>query len=461
MKHFLSGKVASVCLLLLLSGCGTYKRNINPELANLQTRTFKHTGQKIDDWYTEDVVAQAQSIQEWNMEMAIRHALILSPALRASFEELGISKADLVQAGFIQNPGLALLFQFPPSCNPEIGNPYLDIRATMNISDFWQIPIKKKIARDDLEVQTSATLQLIIDITAETKLAYYNALYAQDQLAATSKVLQQLEQLKATTQQNDHQDYITDYDQFNTASTIGRWQIKKIEQEKLMYTTFLDLRNIIGIEVSGDQLPLVPTWDILMQKLPDTKTLCDYAQQHSPIFQISRFKIERARHHQELERAKIFDDVNFGIEWTRDNSNTMYIGPTISMDLPVFDQGQVKIERAKREEQKMKYVLENDLAAVCGDILRLHKIIETIQHKIHIFNTVIIPAAAQALSYTEHHGDVAQANFSFFLSNHAALLYEEYTRNEEHLALARALSDLEKKLGGSIPYSIATISSDK
>lgn len=441
--------------LLLLPGCGPgYRHTITPNIERVRDKAHRHTGYDFDGWELQELITEKEAQEGLTIDATIRNAVLAEPVLYANFEEIGVAKADLVQAGFFKNPSVDLLFQGPRSCNPANSAAYVDLTASMNISDFWQIPLKKKVARAELEIKTVATLNNIIETTADARLSYYTYLYELQQLTVVERILNAIKEMRSSAEQRYETGYISNYDLFVADAAIAEWEIKKRDREMSLYNATIDLRNTVGLELNGVLVPLKQGWEALLQPLPDPNPLFTYAERSNPELQIARLKIAQANAEIELVRSKVIDNVTFGMELTRDTAREFYIGPIISMDLPVFDQQQAQLERAHRLEKKAHRQLADKLADYSGDIFQLHRTMSTLQKNIETYQHHVIPATRKSLDYAQQHPGHIQINFSFFLSNQINLLNQEYLLHEQYLALARAMNQLEKRVGGAIPYDL-------
>ncbi|SAL02723.1 outer membrane efflux protein [Caballeronia arationis] len=111
MRHFFScGRVvAAATALAVLAGCTTFSKDGG--FNTLSTTASERPGRdavlvKTD----EDREAVAKRTQELlskplGMDDAVQIALLNNPGSQASYGELGISEADLAQAGRLPNPG--------------------------------------------------------------------------------------------------------------------------------------------------------------------------------------------------------------------------------------------------------------------------------------------------------------------------------------------------------------------
>ena len=63
--------------------------------------------------------------------------------LQATFEDLGIAQADLVQAGLLKNPVFDLSVRIP---DRRPSKTYLDFSVAESFLDIFLIPVRKKLA---------------------------------------------------------------------------------------------------------------------------------------------------------------------------------------------------------------------------------------------------------------------------------------------------------------------------
>src|SRR2546421_12396845 len=109
--------IASSLIALLLAGCQSAP--MNAEFVSVQSLVRTRTGQQIR-WnldHAEDRAVEATIDQmlstELSIDQAVQIALLNSPSLQAEYARLGISEADLVQAGLLKNPVFDASIRFP------------------------------------------------------------------------------------------------------------------------------------------------------------------------------------------------------------------------------------------------------------------------------------------------------------------------------------------------------------
>ena len=131
--------IALLALTLVVSGCAS----INPQQGfnDVSIEVEQRLGSRVH-WYTgseEDAQVQ-QSIQNLleqplTVDSAVQIALLNNQSLQAEYANLGISQADLVQAGLLKNPALEITRVKPrKSDEPDDA---LDIDLRFEFLDNW------------------------------------------------------------------------------------------------------------------------------------------------------------------------------------------------------------------------------------------------------------------------------------------------------------------------------------
>jgi outer membrane protein, heavy metal efflux system len=139
----------SVLLALALgAGCAS----VSPERGHDQVSSVisERTGHKTrwekgppDDAQIAEWVRKVTA-QGLTRDRAVEIALVNNPSLQATYEQLGVSQADMVQAGLLRNPafGLDLGFRVNNGQTNEVR-----VSLVQDFLDLLVLPLRKQIAR--------------------------------------------------------------------------------------------------------------------------------------------------------------------------------------------------------------------------------------------------------------------------------------------------------------------------
>ena len=181
---------------LVLTGCSTFSKDGGFDAVSVMTTD--RTGQPIqfskpgaDTTVVESNVAQLLS-KPLTADSAVQVALLNNKGLQASFAQLGIAEADLVQAGWMSNPS----FSFGRMSG---GHDVAIERAIMfDIVGLLTLPVRSKIESRRFELAKLQAASDAVRLAADTRKAYFNAVAAQqtalysDQVRASAEASAEL-----------------------------------------------------------------------------------------------------------------------------------------------------------------------------------------------------------------------------------------------------------------------------
>src|SRR3954452_5996654 len=138
--------------LAALTGCAA--RPNDAGFADVQ-RTLAERGVQRVEWNTDtDADAQAGravrgllSRDELTADDAVQVALLNNRRLQATYEDLGVAQADLVQAGLLRNPVFSADFKFAEGG----GGTKVEMTIAQEFLDVLQVPLRKRVATNQFE----------------------------------------------------------------------------------------------------------------------------------------------------------------------------------------------------------------------------------------------------------------------------------------------------------------------
>jgi outer membrane protein TolC len=159
---------------LTLAGCATFSKDGG--FGTVSTLTKERTGQAVQKTAGADAAVPSQVkqllSQPLTADAAVHIALLNNKGLQSSFADLGIAEADLVQAGRLRNPGF--------SFGRLRGGDALEIdRSVMfDLAGLLAIPWRSGIEQRRFEQAKLAAAAQAVQLAADTRRAYFNAIAA-------------------------------------------------------------------------------------------------------------------------------------------------------------------------------------------------------------------------------------------------------------------------------------------
>jgi len=394
-----------------------------------------------------ELLADGLSRQE-----AVRIALLNNRQLQSAFEEIGISKSDLVQAGLFSNPSLGAVFRFLISSGSGTN---IEAEGFFPISDFWQIPFRKRAAAAQLDATITRVGQMVTETVAEVKRSYDRVYYLKEAKRETEKILERFKEIGDQVAIRRDFGFMRDLEIYLAQAMVAETEMElaRFEGDLAMARSHLNRilslgRGQIDYEIRGEEAeePL---------QLPPLEETIEYALNHRLDIQRSRSKVHQAEKELELEKTRILRHVALGVSYEKDpeagGSDAEVLGPGIDIQLPIFDQNQAQIAKAQyriRQARKNLQALEGQVREeIASDFARIH-LYET---RVYRFREKIIPLREKALEYSEKWVKAMQLNRLYLLEAQKGILQSRREYLQALMERQRALVNLELHMGGRLP----------
>ena len=339
-------RLAPPLLAIVLSGCASFSDDGGFDAVNqtAQQRLNKHTAW-IRSEQDADGVAQrvhAMLTQPLSVDDVVQIALLNNRELQASYSELGIAEADLVQAGRLPNPG----FSFGRTHTGD--DIKVDRSLTLSVMSLLTMPTASRIEARRFEQTRLKLTDAMLRTAAQTRKAYYlsiaatQSLHYQEQVRLAAEIAHELavrmakqgnfSQLDAAREQ-------TFYLETSAQLTRARTQAVQ-ENENLM--RLLGLRKQDGTLQLPARLPDLPKSAITL----DDSEQVAMAQRLD--VQSAKLEIAALQTSLGLTRTTRFVNVlDLGYVRNAESGKPAEIGYQASIEIPLFDWGGARVAKAE------------------------------------------------------------------------------------------------------------------
>ena len=335
-----------VFAIVAFSGCATFSKDGG--LGGVKDATSTHIKQEIvwpksaaEEKAVADRVAELLKAL-LDVEGAVQVALLNNKDLQASFYQLGISEADVVQAGRLPNPKFTMLYA------RNNGDYKIEQSLTFNIISLITMPKMQEIERNNFEKTKQAVALNVINLAFETRQAYFNAVAANERLNYSAQVKESAE---------------ASAELASRMVKAGNWNALEQATEQNFYAeAMLDYANAKNKQTSSrealSRLLAVPEDQFNLEKrLPDLPKSIDKLQTYEQSAFEQRLDLKAMRLETEVLAKQL------GLTKTTRFINVLEIGPArvlegkrsdpykkgvdISFELPLFDWGGAKVAKAE------------------------------------------------------------------------------------------------------------------
>ncbi|MDR5751349.1 MULTISPECIES: TolC family protein [unclassified Caballeronia] len=338
--------VATVSVVAVLAGCTTFSKDggFNTVSNVASERLGKDAVVVKTDEDRNAVFERTKELlaKPLSMDDAVQVALLNNRGLQASYGELGISEADLVQAGRLPNPSFT--FSRTHSSND------LSISRTFSIGilSIFTLPLATRIESRRFEQTKLLTADAMLKVAADARRAYVTAVAAQQSVAYAEQVRDSAEAVAELAQRMQQAGNFSklDYAREQAFYADSVAQLAKTRQESVSARE--RLTRILGLWGSGAQYQLPDRLPDLPASRPDLKDLESFAMQNRLDIQAARLQTRSVATSLGLTKATRFiNALDVGILNNYETDKGHEHGYEISVEIPIFNWGGSKVARAE------------------------------------------------------------------------------------------------------------------
>lgn len=353
MRIFSRVTLAGLCTsLLLLGGCARFTQDSG--FTAVEQASQQHLDKQVS-WAKSPAERSllAERVdqllaQPLTADAAVQVALLNNRGLQASFEQLGISEAERVQAGRLPNPG----FSFG---RLERGSEVEYERGLhFDLARLLAMPLTSGMEAKRFEQVQRQTSLAVFELASQTRKAWYRAVAAQESLGFMRQVMDSAEAGAELARRLAAVGNYSKLQQAQEQSFYADAGLNLIRAEQARVQSREQLTRLLGLwgeQIAfrlPERLPELPT---SAEQLPDVERL---AMGQRLDIQAVRLDAEHlARNLGLSKRTRFINVLELGVVHNGSNQEPTQRGYEISVELPLFDWSGAKVAKAEAQYRQM------------------------------------------------------------------------------------------------------------
>lgn len=416
---------------------------------------------------------------------AVQISLLNNPSLHAAFMDVGMARADAVQAGLFSNPFVGVSARFPDGgglANIEAG-------VAQNIAEVWQIPIRKRAAERSLDAAILDLARAAAEIAANAKAAYYVAVGtdARSRIAQENlNIAKNLLDLALTRQEAGAASELD----VNLSRGIALDADIEVERARLATANARrELATLLGLTGDANELELTDSLPTESPEAPDSESLVQLARVWRLDIQTAQQTVAAAQIRLEYEYQLVWPIVELGVEMERadrssqggrdiladtarasiadggltapeiqprserrsEKGQDFILGPSLGIELPLFDQNQAQIAKAQYALQQARKTLVALDRAVTQEVRSAVDRAMTAWRLLKLYRDQSNPLAQRNLDLSHEAYRAGRASFLSVLEAQRFFLETRRGYVDASQTAAIAVPELERTIG--LPFA--------
>lgn len=382
-------------------------------------------------------------------DRAVQIALVNDPALQSVYDGLGVSQADMVQAGLIANPTIAgsVGFVAPDS----FGQTEYEASVAEDFLSIFTLPLRKRVARQQFLADTLRVAHETMSVAANVERLMAQLEADAQMIELRRSVLEGAEATSDLAGREHEAGNITDLALTRQQTMLEDARLQLERDELALTEAREEVNRTLGLWgprtgwALGEQLPELPPEDPPLARLESRAVG-------------QRLDVEAARIQEQLlsdavalaRDSRYFGLVQIGAHVHQDADGPRLIGPTLSLELPIFDQRQALIARLESQRREATDRLDELAVDARSEVRVAWARLASSRRVVQRYKTAVLPLREREVTQAQLQYDAMQIGPFELISTKQAQIeaYRSYLDAVRDYWMARA--DLELAVGGRI-----------
>ena len=442
-----------VSVLMLATGCSTPSEE--KVFQDVQTSVTQRTGKTLRPNRTpedqREILAAVDSLIGTNLtsDAAVQIALLNNPDLQATLEELGIARAELIEAGLLSNPRIGATLGFPIDASTSTKQEY---SLTHNFLELLFLPLRRNLAARNFEQQKLNITHRVLQLAAEVRKAFFEV-QASEQLLARLRLISEVNEAAADLAQRQYKaGNINDLEFANEQATYAQTKAAIAEAHAELRAQREQLNRLLGLwgnrttwqvssmlpEIPKEESPLSNLESLAMRQRLDVAAARAQAQNVAMAFNLR-------------SRTRLLPvDLQIGVDADKEPEGEWLVGPTLDIELPIFNRGQADLARLAAQFRQAQRELQARAVNARSEVREARDKLVSYGELAAYYQKILLPLRIQIVNQT-----LLQYNAMQLGPYHLLAAKERELEAERNYVTAlknywSARADLERAVGGNL-----------
>jgi cobalt-zinc-cadmium efflux system outer membrane protein len=450
----LESLAAALSVAALAQLCACAGTSPAPAFRHVAARVQERSGQPIrwaqatpEDAQV-DAAVRALLGRDLGVDAAVQIALLRNRTLVATYEELSISQADVVQAGLLKNP---VLSAGVPAAEVDSVDPPLIVGVAQDFLDLILMPARRSIAQAQLEATELRVADEVLAMQAQVRGAFF-ALQGAEQRAEMRRVVAETADAAATAAQAQRDAGNLSELDFETQRVLAEQaRVDLARDEADVRAARERLSRLMGLWGDEVRFTVPPALPELPPADPPLDRLEQLAVAQRSDLAAMRKEVEAIGRVLSLaSSARWTGLITVGLDVTRLKDGRYSFGPNASLELPVFDQRQALVARLHAMQRQSQARLEARAVDARSEVREVRDRLLAARAVADRYRTVLVPLRERIVALAqERYGAMLLGVYELLLAKQSEVnTYREYIEAVQGYWGAR--SDLERAVGGRL-----------
>ena len=352
---------------------------------------------RVDDALAPQAVDVDELLRdELTADEAVAIALANNPRLQARLAEVGIARADLIEASTVTNPLFELELRLP-------GEPYrpYELRLAQALVELIQLPRRRAIGRAAFDAAQLRIHAELLRFGADVRETYFDLIAAMQHAAQKRTILEAAQTAAEVAIKQHAAENITDLDLENEQARYEQAKLDLARAERQLILAREALLRALGLGNSSSELRMADAFPELPPSERDQQQLEQLAAQQRLDLRIARRELEIAQKRVPIARLAALAAVEVDVHYEREPSGEHTIGPGVVLPIPIFNTGRAARTRAEAQFLRAQHTLRALEAESSSRLRAARAVVDEARARVEYYRDVVLPRRRRIVELTK------------------------------------------------------------
>ena len=374
-------------------------------------------------------------------------AILNNASLQAIYERLGVAQADVVQAGLLRNPTIAGHVGIP------IGAGVIEWEASFAfpLLDALLIPLRKRFATAEFERVKLDVADAVLAAASEARSAFWEVQAGEHVIALERTIV---DAAQASAELAGRQHAAGNLSDLDLSAQQGMYVQARVD------LSHAEVRRLAQRERLNRALGLwgaATVWHVTaaLPELPKEERSLEHVESFAVAHRLDLLAAKRevdtrAAALRITKNTRVIGGLDLGASAHQDADGPRTLGPTISLEVPIFDQKQAQVARLFAELRASQLRADALAVTIRSEVRTARTRVLAARSTVEYYRTTLIPLRERIVALSQQQYNAMLLGVYQLLASKQAEIaaYREYIEAVRDYWIAR--SDLERAAGGPI-----------
>ncbi len=380
---------------------------------------------------------------------AVAIALLNNPEFHATLESLGLAQADLVEAGLLDNPAVGGHLVISTAGNGLGGG----LGLSQSILSAFLIPAKRRLAKAQVKHAVLTTGDAALHLLRDTKVALADVRAVSRHVLLQRTVVQAAEVADDLAQRQFDAGNLAPFERDHVGTELDEARLELLHHEVELVAARETLNRTLGLW--GDDID----WTLAPEGAAGDASIDLAALERRAVAErldvsAARVEVEAVQRAVELRRRGVVSAVDVGVEAGNevgnDEGHEWVLGPSLSIELPLFNPGHADFARLRAQLRQADANLRAVAIRARSEVRLRGETLRAAQRARRYVDGTIVPRRASMTQRAlEQYNGMLIGAYDLFEAR-VAEVHAQMEAAEAARAVAIARADLELAVGGTL-----------